>query len=175
MKRSKFIAGGLFILLLFSLGLLWLTWSIGDRLAQENKEKDRKIQELRDSLDRSILFEPDFVYLSPKDGLMAALEYYDVKNPKIVYAQAVLETGGFKSRQCVYDGNLFGLYDSSSSKYYKFSHWTESVKAYRDKVQYRYREDRENYYDFLDRIGYASDSLYTHKLKNIVNNPSLVH
>lgn len=134
--------------------------------------REEKILALEEELKRSILTEPDFFYLSPQEGLMDALEYYDVQCPEIVYAQAILETGNFKSSMAVYDNNLFGLYDSRKKKYMTFKHWSEAVIAYRDKVQYRWNSEKEDYYHFLDRIGYASDSLYTKKLKNIVNTPS---
>ena len=34
-------------------------------------------------------------------------------------------------------------------------------------IQYKYKNN-EDYYHFLDRIGYAEDSLYNNKLKNII-------
>ena len=34
-------------------------------------------------------------------------------------------------------------------------------------IQYKYK-NYEDYYYFLDRIGYAEDSLYNNKLKNII-------
>lgn len=79
--------------------------------------------------------QPDFFSKSPQEGLMEALEYYGVKHPQIVYAQAVLETGYFKSDACLTNNNLFGLYDSKNKKYYKFNHWTNSVEAYVNMVQ----------------------------------------
>lgn len=112
--------------------------------------------------------QPDFFSKSPQEGLMEALEYYGVKHTKIVYAQAVLETGHFKSDLCLNDNNLFGLYNSKRGKYHKFDHWTESVIAYKDFIQYKYKPP-EDYYKFLQRIGYAEDSNYISKLKRIVN------
>lgn len=103
----------------------------------------------------------------PNDSLvLKALEYYEVKHSKIVLAQAVLETGHYRSKLCKENNNLFGLYNSSKKEYFKFSHWTESVKAYKTAVQYKYNGG--NYYHFLDSIGYAEDSLYISKVKNIV-------
>ena len=110
----------------------------------------------------------DFFSKSPQEGLMEALEYYGVKHPKIVHAQAVLETGHFKSDLCLNDNNLFGLYNSKRGKYHKFDHWTESVIAYKNFIQYKYKPS-EDYYKFLQRIGYAEDSNYISKLKRIVN------
>lgn len=118
--------------------------------------------------------ELSFLSKSPKEGLMEALLYYDIKHPEIVYAQAVLETGNFKSQLCVQHNNLFGLYNSRKSRYFKYNHWSESVKGYKNMIQYRYKEDikkppnNEDYYNFLHRIGYAEDKDYINKIKNIV-------
>lgn len=111
---------------------------------------------------------PTFKDKSPKEGLSEALEYYGILHPKIVYAQAILETGHFKSSACINDNNLFGLYDSKNKRYYKFNHWTESVVAYKDYIQRRY-EPPNDYYKFLSDIGYAEDPDYNNKLKRIVS------
>lgn len=102
-----------------------------------------------------------------------ALIYYDVKHPAIVYAQAFLETGNFKSRVCVENNNLFGLYNSRKGEYLKFNHWSESIIYYRDYIQNRYKEEKETYYEFLTRINYATDPLYIEKLKFLINNLSV--
>ena len=99
-------------------------------------------------------------------NLAKAIEAYHVKYPKIVIAQALLETGYFTSRVCWEYKNLFGLRRPSDGSYYKFDHWEESVKAYRDYVQYKYKGG--NYFQFLDRIGYAEDKTYTMKVRQIV-------
>lgn len=112
--------------------------------------------------------QPDFFSKSPQEGLMEALEYYEVKHPQIVYAQAILETGHFRSKVYRECNNLFGLYNSRTKSYYKFDHWTESVVAYLDYVQYRYKPPND-YYKFLSDIGYAEDPNYINKLKGIVS------
>ena len=118
--------------------------------------------------------QPDFFSKSPQEGLIEALEYYDVKHPKIVQAQAILETGNFTSERCLVDNNLFGLYDSKNQRYYSFDHWISSVEAYISMVQYKYKEGNDkppnHYYKFLQDIGYAKDPNYIKKLKEIVNN-----
>ena len=112
---------------------------------------------------------PSFMDKPPKEGLYDALKYYDIQYPEIVYAQALLETGHFKSVGCLKHNNLFGLYNSKAKRYHRFDHWTESVIAYKKWIQERYKSP-EDYYKFLDRIRYASDPEYTNKLKQIVNN-----
>ena len=100
------------------------------------------------------------------ENLYAALKKHGIKYPKIVLAQAILETGAFRSRVCRENNNLFGLRHSKG--YYAFEHWEESVIAYRDKVQYKHR-DNENYYSFLRRIGYSTSKDYVRRVREIVN------
>lgn len=104
---------------------------------------------------------------SPEEGLKEALTYYNIKHPEIVYAQAILETGHFKSNVCQNSNNLFGLYDSKVGKYYRFKHWTESVIAYKNYIQNKYKSD-SSYYEFLESINYAEDPHYIKKLKTII-------
>ena len=114
--------------------------------------------------------QPDFFSKSPQEGLMEALEYYGVKHPQIVYAQAVLETGYFKSDLCLNDNNLFGLYNSKKHRYHTFDHWKDCIIAYKEMIQYKYK-DGDDYLDFLKEIGYAEDSEYICKLKELIKNP----
>lgn len=114
--------------------------------------------------------QPDFFSKSPQEGLMEALEYYGVKHPQIVYAQAVLETGHFKSDLCLNGNNLFGLYNSKKHWYYTFDHWKDCIIAYKEMVQYKYK-DGDDYLNFLKEIGYAEDSKYSCKLKELIKNP----
>ena len=92
------------------------------------------------------------------------LKKYNVKYPQIVLAQAKLETGNYTSTLCKKHGNLFGL--KRKGRYAKFNNWQESVKAYHDWVQYKYKGG--DYYVFLKKIGYASDPKYIIKVKEMV-------
>jgi hypothetical protein len=118
--------------------------------------------------DSTIGVRPYFFMNTPEEGLKAALDYYEVSNTDIVYAQAILETGNFTSKICKEYNNLFGLYDSKKKCYHKFDHWSESVRAYKDYIQNKYNGNQD-YYDFLYQIGYAEDSEYIQKLKKLLN------
>lgn len=99
-----------------------------------------------------------------------------IRHPKIVLAQAILETGWFRSPLCRNRHNLFGLTNPKTGKYYEFNHWTESVRAYYTKVQYRYgQKNRINssdvdYLKWLRDIGYAEDPRYVRELIKVMQN-----
>lgn len=114
------------------------------------------------------LVQPEF-FLSdiPNDSLvLEACEYYGIQHANIVLAQAILETGHYQSGGCTRDKNLFGLYNSRKQEFFKFEKWYHSVEAYRNMIQFRY-DGESNYYDWLEKIGYAEDTLYVQKLKRI--------
>lgn len=138
---------------------------VGLWVASEGSKEYKPPETMIDTLE----YRQHFHSKSPQEGLMEALIYYDVKYPHIVYAQALIETGNFKSDLCLRDNNLFGLYNSNRGRYHRFDHWTESVIAYKDFIQRRYKPP-EDYYKFLQRIGYAEDPYYISKLKKVVNN-----
>lgn len=81
--------------------------------------------------------------LMPASPKKAAIRF----NPDIVYAQAILETGHFKSKVCKDCNNLFGLYDSRNKRYYKFDKWHYSIKAYKTMIQSKYKPP-DNYHKF---------------------------
>ena len=91
-------------------------------------------------------------------NLYAEIKRHNIQHPKIVLAQAILETGWFTSPICRNRHNLFGLTNPRTGDYYEFNHWTESVRAYYTKVQYRYKGG--NYLVWLRDIGYAEDPNY---------------
>lgn len=101
--------------------------------------------------------------------LYLALEYYNIKHPRIVLAQAKLESGNYTSYHCRVKNNFLGLYNSQKKEYFKFDHWTDCVQGYKDMIEYKLR-DEEDYYDFLLRIGYAEDPEYISKIKEMENN-----
>lgn len=99
-------------------------------------------------------------------NLMEEIKRNGIQHPKIVLAQAILETGWFQSNVCRTKNNLFGLTNPRTGQYYEFNHWTESVKAYYTKVQYRYKGG--NYLLWLKKIGYAEAPDYIQSLASIL-------
>ena len=99
------------------------------------------------------------------DNLVSVVREVGLEAQLFVLAQALLETGHFRSRVCKVYHNLFGLYDSKRKGYFRFAQWEDSVVAYQRMIQRRYNGG--NYLDFLRRIGYAEDPRYTAKVAKI--------
>lgn len=114
------------------------------------------------------LEQPEFFLtdIPTKELVKEACEYFGLKHSNIVVSQSILETGHYNSENCIKHNNLFGLYNSRSKQYYKFDKWWKSVIAYRDMVQYRYKDG--DYYEWLQKIGYAEDPNYINKVKGII-------
>lgn len=105
-------------------------------------------------------------FILSKENLYNELVAQEVDFPDIVLAQAILETGHFQSYACVNRHNLFGLRKRDGS-YMSFSHWTECVAAYKKYIQ-KWKHPPNDYYKHLDDLGYAEDTSYTTKLKQMV-------
>lgn len=99
-------------------------------------------------------------------NLYAEIIRNGIRHPKIVLAQAILETGWFTSPVCRNKHNLFGLTNPRTGKYFEFGHWTESVRAYYTKVQYKFKGG--NYLLWLRKIGYAEDPNYVCSIISIL-------
>ena len=94
----------------------------------------------------------------------------DVKHPKIVLAQSILETGWYECGECSMDeNNLFGLWNSRKKEYFYYTNWKESIGGYKRGIQYKYfKKEYKDYYHFLNDMGYATDPQYVIKVKKIV-------
>ena len=134
------------------------TLHINTQIKEKNKGKGQKGNK-RTSLKSEL---PELTI----PNLYAEIIRNGIRHPKIVLAQAILETGWFTSPVCRNKHNLFGLTDPRTGKYFEFDHWTESVRAYYTKVQYRYKGG--NYLLWLREIGYAEDPRYVRSLSRIL-------
>jgi flagellum-specific peptidoglycan hydrolase FlgJ len=147
------------IMILFLLGMFIVS---GIFIDKENKDTTNDETTIMFKHDSSCDFFNDSLN---KESLMQAIIFYDLLYPEIVFDQAILETGHFKSRICREYNNLFGLYDSYNNDYYRFNHWYESVEAYKKYIQYKYVKG--DYYEFLKLLGYAEDPEYINKLRKL--------
>jgi hypothetical protein len=107
-----------------------------------------------------------------KENVYAEIMRCDVKFSDIVLRQVLLETGHFKSHNCLKRNNLLGMKggdkDSSNVHGYKiYDHWRHSVQDYKSWQQKRITEDCADYYEFLQTWKYAESPEYENKLKSI--------
>lgn len=130
----------------------------------DNKEENTIIEK-EDSV--SVQWRQNHFLLS-EENLYNELVAQGVDFPEIVTAQALLETGHFKSYACLQQNNLFGLRDNKGT-YMSFPHWTDAVAAYKKYIQRYNHPVPEDYYAYLQELGYAEDPQYIDKLKQIVN------
>ena len=103
------------------------------------------------------------------ESVLAEILKVGLLHPRVVLAQAVLETGWFRSSVCRNYNNLFGLTNPRTKEYYRFDRWQDSVIAYYTKVQYKYKGG--NYLRWLRELGYAEDPDYTAKLRVLLDGP----
>ena len=128
----------------------------------------KELQQNANLVDIEIRMEqPEFLLKGPKEGLMEALEYYDVPHKEIVYSMAYLETGNFKSNNCINGNNLFGLYNSSKGRFMTFEHWIDGVEVFKRLFSDTYTDTTQNYYDFIINKNYCSDPNYVAKVEQI--------
>ena len=104
------------------------------------------------------------VYPLNKKNVLAELKRQKVPHANIVLAQSKLETGGYTSKICKTHNNIFGLRKGNS--YRKYNNYVACISDYKKLISSKYKGG--NYYDFLEKLGYAEDPSYTKKLKNLV-------
>lgn len=114
-----------------------------------------------------------------EEKLLQYLTDINIKFPKIVYAQAVLETGNFQSTIFRSNNNLFGMKEAKrrptvsngtelNHAYYET--WKESVIDYA-LYQARYLSDvktEEQYFEYLGK-NYAEVPDYVNRVKNVIS------
>jgi len=107
------------------------------------------------------------------ENVLRYLDYFEIAHKDIVYKQSLIETGNFSSEIFHQNNNLFGMHNpykrattstGSNRHCATYSTYLESIKDYKIYQDYYYKGG--NYYNFLQRIGYAEDSVYITKLKN---------
>lgn len=115
-----------------------------------------------------------------EEALACVLIELEMEYPKVVFRQAMLETGHLRSKLCRTHNNLFGMrkprkrmtfaIGETRGRYAKFKDWVYSVadyKLWQGDVQV------DSYYTFLKRRNYASNPHYVSLLKAIVIDTSI--
>lgn len=157
--EQKIYFGGFYCLIGVIVGFI-----IGYCVATKKPTVPINIQLQTEHID-SVKASPGVKKLSLNDStLKEELLKNHIKHPDIVLAQAKLETGNYTSDILKKNNNLFGL--RKGNKYYRFKHWSNSVKAYKTLVQSKYNGG--DYYKFLAELPYAEDNNYCNKLKDLI-------
>lgn len=119
-----------------------------------------------------------------KKTLEYKLNEMNFKYPHIVYAQAILETGNFSSKNFKEHNNMFGMKRAkarittakvSDNTYAVYDSWESSLidyGLYQSRYIYRIKSESD-YYEYI-KNNYASDPEYIEKLKNIIRLGNLV-
>lgn len=113
-----------------------------------------------------------------QDSIFTEIFNIRIEHPDIVYAQAVLETGNFKSKSFIDGNNCFGMKAPAQRPtlvsgilygHASFNSWKESIHDYAI-WQSRYCKNltREQYLNFLSK-NYAECSEYVNKLLQIIS------
>jgi flagellum-specific peptidoglycan hydrolase FlgJ len=110
---------------------------------------------------------PSIVVAQTKSEVKSFLTSLGCEYAEIVTKQSILECGhNYNSYGAKHRNNLFGLWNHPKQEFFKFDHWQESCEAYMSMIYYKLQKE-ENYYHFLERIGYATDQSYIDKIKRI--------
>jgi uncharacterized FlgJ-related protein len=114
------------------------------------------------------------------DSLKMMVWSLPFKHKDIIVAQAILETGWFKSKNYQVNNNLFGMKqiysrattaDSTINGYSHYSNWRMSVIDYYLKQSTRESivpTTREQYFHYLDKVYSEVGSGYSSQLKDII-------
>lgn len=120
-------------------------------------------------------------------NLYSKILEYNIKFPDVVFAQAVLETGHFRSKLFQNSNNLFGMklprkretvaVGKTQGGYAKFDNWESSVYDYSLWQNYIFSKNGEisktDYLKILDKI-YSESKGYSNKVLKIINQHSSI-
>lgn len=106
-------------------------------------------------------------------NVMKYIRLKGIKWPKVVWAQAMVETGYFTCDNCcLQKNNIFGFMDGPG-QCMKFDKWQECVDYYAEWQRKRYTK-HQDYFTFLSNVGYASFKEYnTHIAQILMDNKML--
>ena len=144
---------------IFILGLILVCAAV--RIAYEKGIKEGEFRQVNSQITTYPSVE-ETLELTP-DNVLYWLGVFEVQYPEIVLKQSILECGWkYESYRAEEYQNIFGF---ETNQPLRFGHWLASIiyyKAWQDKYYFD-----GDYYEFLENYGYAKDSLYVQKLKQI--------
>ena len=98
------------------------------------------------------------------ENLRAELIKKNIPQYKIVLAQALHETGNFKSKICRERNNIFGMRTKKGYKYY--DSWVDCVDDYEKRFSRRYKGG--DYFKFLISVHYHEDPMYEQRVRRFI-------
>jgi flagellum-specific peptidoglycan hydrolase FlgJ len=118
--------------------------------------------------------------LLTKENLWLTIKAMDIKYPEIAFAQAILETGHFKSQNCKTSNNLFGMMmpnvretvavaknERGFAVYETWIHSVQDYALYQDYMMKRRNMTRSQYLSFINKK-YSESRGYANKLNKII-------
>lgn len=82
-----------------------------------------------------------FSQIVTREQFFSACDSLEIHHPYVVWAQARLESGNFKSDNYKCKKNCLGIYDSYAKRYASYNSWQECLSAYKTKFQYKCDKD----------------------------------
>lgn len=112
-----------------------------------------------------------------KERFFAEIDKYSFKYPDIIKAQAIVESGHFKSPVFLQNNNMFGMRQAvvritlakkTNLNHAYYNHWKECVidRALYE-ARYLSKLSREEYFSYLDQV-YAEGDGYSKLLKEVI-------
>ena len=118
--------------------------------------------------------------LLTKENLWLTIKAMDIMYPEIAFAQAILETGHFKSQNCKEANNLFGMMmpnvretvairknENGFAVYETWMHSVQDYALYQEFMMRKKKMTRSQYINFIDRK-YSESRGYAKKLRDII-------
>lgn len=138
--------------------------------------KKSEVTDIPDTID--IVVEIDIPFT---DSVKQFIEFMNLDYPDIVYAQAVLESGHFKSDLFINNGNMFGMKEAmvrnsvalgTKNGYAYYKNWQHSIIDYAlyQATYYHTSTRKLTRQEYLEKLArtYAKDPDYIKKLNNII-------
>lgn len=118
-----------------------------------------------------------------EEKFVEKLKSLNFRFPHIVYAQAKLETGDFKSKMFRENNNLFGMKEATKrintasgtqNEHAYYETWSESLYDYAlySSTYLSALKSERDYFDYLAQ-NYAEDTSYVNKLKGLIDRERL--